>query len=239
MKKVNISILSLLLSILTCFAQTPDSFDRYFVDKTMRIDYFHVGDAKEEMGTVDQVYEQESWAGSLNNLIDTFDNGRYSIKVYDLSSDTLIFSKGFDSYFGEYKTTDAALREVKRTFHETALIPYPKNKIRFVLEVRDRKNTFVPFFSQTIDPASVDVRKEPLDKDVKVFEIVKNGHPHRKVDVAIIAEGYTSEEEVKLRGDFRRFADIFFSQEPYRSYRERFNIFGIFKPSEQSGCDEP
>ncbi len=52
-----------------------------------------------------------------------------------------------------------------------------------------------------IDPASVDVRKEPLDKDVKVFEIVKNGHPHRKVDVAIIAEGYTSSEEEKVRAD--------------------------------------
>jgi hypothetical protein len=239
MKKVNISVLSLFLSFLTCSAQIPDRFDRYFVDKTMRIDYFHIGDAKEEIGTLDQVYEQGAWAGSLNNIIDTFDNGRYSIKVYDLSSDTLIFSKGFDSYFGEYKTTDAAMKDVKRTYHETALIPYPKNKIRFVLEVRDRKNTLVPFFSQTIDPASVDIRKEPLAKDVKVFEIVKNGHPHRKVDVAIVAEGYTSNEEVKLGEDFRRFADIFFSQEPYRSYRERFNIFGVYKPSEQSGCDEP
>jgi hypothetical protein len=201
MKKVNISVLSLLLLILTCYAQIPDSFDRYFVDKTMRIDYFHIGDAKEEIGTIDQVYEQRSWAGSLNNLIDAFDNGRYSIKVYDLSSDTLIFSKGFDSYFGEYKTTDSAIKGVKRTYHETALIPYPKNKIRFVLEVRNRKNTLVPFFSQVIDPASVDIRKEPLDEDVKVFDIVKNGHPHRKVDVAIIAEGYTSNEEEKVRAD--------------------------------------
>lgn len=239
MKKAKILVLYFLLSILICHAQIRDRFDRYFMDKTMRIDYYHIGDAKEEGGTIDQVYEQGSWAGSLKNLIDTFDNGRYSIKVYDLSSDRLIFSKGFNSYFGEYKTTDSAMKGVKRTFHETALIPYPKNKIRFVLEVRDRKNTLIPFFSQAIDPESIDIRREPLVKDVKVFEIVKNGHPHKKVDVAIIAEGYTSEEEVKLGKDFKRFADIFFSQEPYRSHRERFNIFGVFKPSAQSGCDEP
>lgn len=122
MKKGNISIFSLLLLTFTCYTQFPDHFDKYFTDKTMRIDCFHIGDAKEEMATIDQAYEQGSWAGSLNNLIDTFHNGRYSVKIYDLSSDTLIFSKGFDSFFGKYKTTDVAIKGVKRTCHETALI---------------------------------------------------------------------------------------------------------------------
>ena len=58
-------------------AQTSLNFDDYFVDKTMRLDYFHIGDAKEEWITVDQVYEQGTWAGSQRNLIDNLDNGRY------------------------------------------------------------------------------------------------------------------------------------------------------------------
>lgn len=128
MKKVNILVLSFLLLTFACYAQIPDNFDRYFVDKTMRIDYFHIGDAKKEMATIDQVYEQGSWAGNLNNLIDTFNNGRYSVKVYDLSSGILIFSKGFDSCFGEYKTTDEAIKGVKRTCHETVRVPYPKKQ---------------------------------------------------------------------------------------------------------------
>lgn len=85
-------------------AQTSLNFDDYFVDKNMRLDYFHIGDAKEEWITVDQVYEQGTWAGSQRNLIDNFDNGRYYAKIYDSSSGQLLFSKGFDSYFGEYKT---------------------------------------------------------------------------------------------------------------------------------------
>ncbi len=239
MKKIGLSVLSVLVLSLTLSAQWPENFDRYFMDKTMRIDYFHIGDAKEEIVTIDQVYEQGIWAGSLNNLIDSFNNGRYYVKIHDLSSDKLIFSKGFDSYYGEYKTTDRAMKGVKRTYHETALIPYPKNKIRFVLEVRNRENKLLPLFSQVIDPSGVDICKEPLDKDVQVFEMIKNGHPHVKVDVALIAEGYTSEEEKKLQADVERFADILFSQEPYRTYKDMFNIYGVYKPSEQSGCDEP
>ncbi len=220
-------------------AQAPEDFDRYFTDKTMRIDYFHIGDAKEEVVTLDQIYEQGIWAGSRNSLIDSFDNGRYTFKIFDLASGKLIYSRGFNSYFGEYKTTTKASEGLKRTYHETALIPYPKEKIKFVLEVRNRENELVPFFSQVIDPGSVDIKRDPLSEDIRVYELWKSGPPHQKVDLAIIAEGYTQEEEAKVRADFERFAGIFFSQEPYKKHQDRFNIYGVFSPSEQSGCDEP
>ncbi len=239
MKKLGVSLFLICVLALVVCSQTQGDFDRYFVDKTMRIDYFHIGDAKEEIVTLDQVYEQGIWAGSLRNLIDPFDNGRYYAKIYDLSSGKLIFSKGFDSYFGEYKTTNEALEGVKRTYHETVLIPYPRNKIEFTLEVRNRENKLLPLFSQVIDPAGVSIKKDPLIQDVKVYEIRKSGDPHTKVDVAIVAEGYTRHEEEKLKQDFERFAGVFFSQEPYGTYSERFNIYGVFKPSAESGCDEP
>jgi hypothetical protein len=239
MKRLCVFFVCVCVMVMAACAQATEDFDRYFIDKTMRIDYFHVGDAKEEVITLDHVYEQGIWAGSRRNLIDTFDNGHYYVKIFDLASGELIYSKGFDSYFGEYKTTARALEGVKRTYHETALLPYPKNKIRFVMEARNRKNELVPFFSQVIDPGSVDIDRGPLSEGVKVYEIRKGGPPHQKVDLAIIAEGYTSEEEAKVNADLERFAGIFFSQEPYKEYQDRFNIYGVFKPSEQSGCDEP
>ena len=220
-------------------AQTSLNFDDYFVDKTMRIDYFHIGDSKEEWITLDQIYEQGIWAGSKRNLADNFDNGRHYVKIYDSSSGRLIFSKGFDSYFGEYKTTSQALKGIKRTYHETVLIPYPKKKISFTLEVRNRENILKTLFSQEIKPSSIDIIKEKLDRRVKVFEILKNGDSPEKVDIALVAEGYTSEEKGKLKADLKRFAELFFDHEPYKTYRDRFNIYGVFKPSEESGCDEP
>jgi len=232
-----IFILLLLPGLLIAQAQTE--FDQYFLDKTMRIDYFHIGDAKEEFITVDQIFEQGIWAGSKRNLLDNFHNGRYYVKIYDLASGKLIFSKGFDSYFGEYKTTDVALKGVKRTFHESALIPYPKNKIKFSLEIRNRQNLLQPLFSQEIDPSGIAIIRESLSKGVKVFEVQKKGDPHQKIDIAFIAEGYTLAEEGKLKADLERFVQVIFNQEPYKTYKDTFNIYGVFKPSEESGCDEP
>jgi len=219
--------------------QSSIHFDDYFIDKTMRIDYFHIGDSKEEFITIDQIYQQGIWAGSKRNLIDNFDNGSYYFKIYDSSSEELIFSKGFDSYFSEYKTTSSALKGIKRTYHESALFPYPKARVKFTLEVRNRKNQLQLLFSQDIDPKSISIIREIQEKGVKVFEVVKNGDSHQKVDIAFIAEGYTSQEENKLKADFARFTKVFFNQEPYKTYKDRFNIYAVFKPSDESSCDEP
>jgi hypothetical protein len=229
-----LSILPLLL-----LAQTSVDFATYFMDKTMRIDYYHIGDAKMELVTIDQVYQQGTWAGTTTNLIDSFNNGRYYIKVYDLATNRMIFSRGYDSYFGEYKTTSMALKGIKRTYHESALIPYPKNKIQFTLEVRNKENILHQLFSAVIDPDNVSIIREPLQKGIKVFEFVKNGDPHNKVDIAFIAEGYTAEEEQKFQSDMKKMIEVFFNQEPYKSRKDKFNFYGAFKPSDQSGCDEP
>ena len=220
-------------------AQKGPSFDAWFVDKTMRVDYFHAGSSSEETITLDQVYDQGIWAGSRSRLIDPFNLGRYLVKIYDAAGGTLIFSRGFDSYFGEYKTSDPALQGVRRTYHESALFPYPKKPVRFTVEGKDRQNAPKVLFSQTIDPAAMAVIREALVPGIKVFEVLKSGDPRRKVDVAIVAEGYTAEEEAKLRADLDRFAAVFFKLEPYKSHRDKFNITGVFKPSPESGCDEP
>ncbi|MGE5352546.1 MAG: M64 family metallopeptidase [Acidobacteriota bacterium] len=221
-------------------AQPGVKFDDYFIDKTMRVDYFHIGDSKSEIVTIDRIYQQGIWAGSRENLIDNFNNGKYYFKVYDASSGVLLFSKGFDSYFGEYKTSDAAIKGIQKTYHESALLPYPKNKVRFTVEVRNRQNELKPFFEQVIDPKDWTIlREEPKDKSVKVVKQVYNGDPHTKVDVVVLAEGYTAREEKKFRQDLKKFSDIFFNKEPYKTHKSDFNFYGVFKPSEESGSDEP
>ena len=67
------------------------NFDEYFTDKTMRIDYYHTGDAKSEIVTPDHLYRYGIWAGSLTNLIDNFNNGAYYYKIFDESSRKLIY----------------------------------------------------------------------------------------------------------------------------------------------------
>jgi hypothetical protein len=237
MKKIIIPAMMLFASLIS--AQNIN-FNTYFSDQTMRIDYNHIGDAKTEIVTMDQIYKYGVWAGSTVNLIDKFDNGAYYYKIYDEATKTLIYSKGFDSYFKEYQTGEQAANGIKRSYQESAIIPYPKNKIRFVLEKRDRQNKLNEVFSTVIDPADLYIIKDAVkDKDVKVYKSHISGDVHKKVDVIILAEGYTAKEKQKFEKDLKRYTKLFLSQEPYKSNKDKFNIYGVYKPSEESGCDEP
>ena len=229
----------LLFFIVTTAAQAQIKFDDYFLDQSMRIDYYHMADKTTEFISLDKIYLQGKWAGNPNSLTEPFDNGYYYIKIYDVDSNALLYSKGFSSYCSEYMTTDMAAKGIKRTFHETALIPFPKKSIKFVLERRDRQNQLNPIFYQIIDPQSIEINKESLADGVTVYEILKNGDPHNKVDLAFIAEGYTSTEERKFKLDVERMSEELFNQEPFKSNKSNFNINGLFKASKESGPDEP
>lgn len=215
-------------------------FGDYFEDSTMRVDYYHTGNSSMEYFSIDRLYKQGIWSGSRVNLIDRFDNGAYYYKVYDVSSDFLIFSRGFDSYFKEYQTSGDAKNGVIRTYHESALIPYPKNKIRLAIEKRDDKNVLKEIYSVIIDPNDIMIIDENvIDNEVEITKSLFNGDPHSKVDIVLIAEGYTFQERDKYLEDLRQFTNILTKYEPYQSMKSNFNVYGVFKPSEESGVDEP
>jgi IgA peptidase M64/peptidase M64-like protein len=224
----------------TTTGQSLEKFNNYFLDETMRIDYFHIGDDKTEYFTLDQVYRYGTWAGSRVNLIDEFNNGRYYAHILDSESNELIYTKGYDSFFGEYQTSSPAIEGIKRTYHESLIIPFPKNKIKLSILRRDKDNNLNEFYSTEIEPLDVKVIKLNLiDKTVKITKSLSSGDPHQKVDVAILGEGYTIDEENKFKNDLKRFTEIFFDQEPYKSNKDKFNIYGVFKPSLDSGISEP
>ncbi|MEW6194978.1 MAG: M64 family metallopeptidase [Bacteroidota bacterium] len=230
----------ILFLISICINAQNTQFDNFFIDQTMRIDYFHIGDAASEIVTVDHVYQYGIWAGSTKNLLDNFNNGAYYYKIYDAASGKLIFSRGFDSYFKEYQTTEEAANGVKRTYHESAIIPFPKNKIRFALEKRDKQNNLNEIFSSEIDPADLYIIKDAVkDKSVEVYKSHYSGDPHIKVDVVILGDGYSAKDQKKFESDLKRYTKIFLEHEPFKTNKDKFNIYGVLKASEESGIDEP
>jgi hypothetical protein len=231
----------LVVLISPAWAGTIDSgFDGYFTDQTMRIDYHHTGDATTEIVSIDRIYEYGTWAGSVQNLVDSLNYGAYYHKIYDAASGELIYSRGFDSYFKEYQVSSKAGAGVVKTFHESAIIPSPRAKIIFALDKRQKEGQLEEVFRTEIDPEDVQIiRGEAADPSVLVVKSLSSGNPHVKADIAIIAEGYTAQEEQKFRDDLARFTETFFKQDPCKSYKNRFNIYGVFKPSLESGIDEP
>ena len=54
-----------------------------------------------------------------------------------------------------------------------------------------------------------------------------------------MAEGYTEAEMEKFLGDVKRSADYIFSEEPFQSHRDEFNIRAVKSASKDSGTDIP
>jgi hypothetical protein len=238
------TLFGLLIVVCVCVSAAPaqegSAFDRYFIDKTMRIDYFHIGDAEHEAVTLDRIYEYGIWAGSLVNLVDRLNYGAYYVKVYDAESQEVIYARGFDSYFKEYQTSEKAAQGISRTFQESALVPVPKQKIVFALEKRSKEGEMNEIFRTEIDPQDIGIiRDEGGDTSIRVYKTLSSGDPHRKADIAFIAEGYTAGEEDKFKADLERCTGVFFKAEPCKSHKDSFNIYGVFKASQESGVDEP
>lgn len=223
----------------TVFGQETVIFDDYFLDKAMRIDFYHTGDAKEEAISIDHIYQEEIWPGSKNNLLDRFNNGRYAVKVYDVASNRLIYFRGFDCMFGEYKTTAPALNGIKSTFNRSVRIPFPRRPVHVVFEGRDKKNILHPLAIAQIDPSDYHIIRETTSSQDLIYKALENGDPHTCVDLVFVAEGYTADARDKFQSDVDRFAGYLFATEPFKSHKEKFNVYGVFRPSAENGMDEP
>jgi hypothetical protein len=221
-------------------AQQSVDFDHYFTNQTLRIDYFHTGDAKSEIYSLDKIYRRGTWAGNPAHLIQPFELGTYRVDVYDIASNTLIYTRGYSTIFSEYQTTGPAIDGIKKTSHESVLIPNPRKPIQLVIQKRDRQNILAPVFSQKIDPSDYHINTETVKRNGDVIiPAINSGDPQRCVDLVILGEGYKAGELQKFQNDLDKYVKLFFSIEPYKSRKKLFNVTGIFSPSEESGTDQP
>ncbi|MCF7973138.1 MAG: IgA Peptidase M64 [Phycisphaerae bacterium] len=234
-------LLMILIShVFACLAwAAPPAFEDDFFDKTLRIDFFQTGNANQTITAVDQVYEEGRWAGNPRALIDSLNRGAYSVKIVDINTNRVIYSRGFSTIFEEYQTTEPAKLGVTKTFHESLLIPAPRRPFLFILEARDKLNLFAPTFKVRIDPADVNIIREHINPNDRIVTTLHHGDPHEKVDFVFLAEGYTEDEWDKFKRDVTRFTDALFRVEPFKSERSKFNVSGVFRPSAESGVDEP
>ena len=172
-------------------------------------------------------------------LVDTLELGRYRARLLDAATGELLWSRGFDSYFGEWKTTGPAGEGVRRTYHESVRCPLPLREAVLALDHRGADNTLREVFRTSIDPQSPELRREPLADDLVTVEAHVGGGTAECVDVVILGEGYTKDDTAKFEADVRRFADALLGREPFASLKRRVSVRGVLKPSQDRGCDEP
>ena len=213
-------------------------FENYFIDKTMRVDYFHTGTANEEHFAIDRIVSDREWGGSVTQLVDDLAYGLYFFEIRDLETDKLIYSRGFASIFGEWQTIGEAQKKWG-TFHESVRFPWPKKSVKLVMNKRNAKNTFDPIWETVIDPSSREVNPADMTDKYRVYDHMVNGDAKEKVDIVILGDGYTAGEMDKFRADIKRLTDYLFTVEPFKSRKKEFNIRAVETPSAKTGVHKP
>jgi len=211
-------------------------FAAYFEPKSLRVDFALSGNAGEQRAALQQLREEPVWGGPVKNLIDPFDYGGYYVKVYDQQTNTLLYSRGFNTLFEEWRTTEQAIHETQ-SWTNSISIPYPKKPVMLELLARERSdNQFYPLWTMEIDPESIFIDRSPL-KNLQTERLHFSGDPAGKVDLVFLAEGYSDTEMDKFDADARRFMEALFQTAPFNSHRDDFNVWGVRLISEQSGTD--
>lgn len=217
-------------------AQTP--YDEFFSEKTMRVDYFHSGTASEEHVSLDRIVSDGRWPGSRTRLLDDLNFGKYFFEVRDQQSNRVIYSRGFSSVYGEWETT-AEAKKVWRTFHESLRFPWPKRPVQVTLRKRDADGLLRELWTTAVDPNSRFVVPADLAPRGTVWTVLESGAPADKVDILLLAEGYTAAELEKFHADARRLTEALFTYEPFKSRRGDFNVRALDLAAPQSGISRP
>ncbi len=206
---------------------------------TMRLDYFHSGNASHEMFSLDQVrIELLPWPGNPRRSLDDTNLGKYFFEVRDRATNRVLYSRGFASIYGEWESTDEAKR-INRTFHESLRFPAPQAPVQVVLMKRDDDNAFREVWSVVVAPKDMFVDDSKPPAPGRLLELMKNGDPANKVDLLILGDGYTTAELPKFEKDARRLVDILFATSPFKERRSDFNVWGLCPPADESGISRP
>ena len=235
MRSLLFSLVAVLLLNQGC---TASNFEKYFEDKTMRLDYFHTGNADEEHFAFDAMINDGIWPGSKVQLLDDLKLGKYFFEVIEKETQTVIYSRGYSSIYGEWETTGEAKKQWG-VLHESVRFPWPKVDVKVVIYKRNILNSFDPVWEYEIDTKHHRAFTRSIDNFYNVHPVVENGDPATQVDIVVLGEGYTKEEMDKFRKDADRFAEVLLNAEPFASSKDKFSIRAVETPAPHSGVNHP
>jgi len=216
-----------------------DANVRAAVPNTLRVDIQHGGDAKAEHYALERVVaEPLPWPGHPQRAIDATNRGSQKFEVADAASGALLYSRGYSTVFGEWRTTEEAT-STQRSFQESLRLPMPAKPVRITVFGRDAGNAFVPQWSVTIDPTALDVEHAATQAPAKPIAIRSSGDSADKVDLLLLGDGYTAAEMGRFEARARELADYLFSVSPFKERASDFNVWALAVPVPESGISRP
>lgn len=206
---------------------------------TVRIDLAHSGNALQDQYALERVViEALPWPGSTARKLDNTNRGQNRVEVVDAKTGDLLYSRGFSTVFGEWRTTEEA-NKMSRSFQESVRFPKPDRPVRVRILKRDQRNEFSVAWSVEVDADAQEVVQRQPALPAKPIPIHVSGPSPDKVDLLVMGDGYTAAEMKKFELDARRLTQYLFSVSPFKERARDFNVWALAVPTAESGISRP
>lgn len=233
--KKSIALLCFLTVQLTLSAQ---SFEQYFCDSTLRLDYIFAGDSKSQQIYVDELAKSARWYGRRHHLSELPLEGNGSITVRDKASGMIIYRHSFSTLFQEWLATDEA-KKTQKSFENVFLVPYPKQTVRITIELRDYHNHVMTSMTHEVDPHDILIRRMQRKEQASYITLQQADDMTHCIHIAYVSEGYTEGQMEQYLADCHTAMEALFEHEPFKQLRGRFNIVALLAPSQDTDVSQP
>ena len=213
------------------------SFGLSAQDQTLRVDYMFSGTDKSVEISLDELSRYDGWAGRRTNLTEVPVRGNGQICMTDVQTGDTLYRMSFSTLFQEWQTTEEATK-VRKSFENVFLLPMPTAKAKVNVQLYDFFGNIVASLGHIVDPSDILIRHlNPQAPEHRY--LLKSGTPQEKIDVAIVAEGYTAEEMDMFYADAQTAMEAILKHEPFGQYKDRFNFVAVGLESQDSGVSVP
>lgn len=212
-------------------------FEEFFSDSTLRVNCILGGNAEKQHIFIDDMYRMPRWYGRKTRLAELPVEGNAQFEVRDHKTGTVIYRNSFSTLFQEWLSYPEA-QSSNRSFQNVILMPMPKDSVDLTVQLKNNRREVVASATECIAPKDVLIRlagTRPTAYDV----IHPAADTTRCINIAFLAEGYTEKEMDKFLADVKVATDALFVHEPFKKYKERFNVIAVKSASVDSGTSVP
>ena len=242
----------IIVALLLCLA--AGSFPSYAscnldFSRTLRLDYVFSGTSESQEISLSGLCSIKGWAGRRHNLDSVPLKGNGQVEVRTKSPDSSEYDQveyriSFSTLFQEWQATEEATK-VRKSFENVFLIPMPTSTAQVAVRLFDFNGSVSCEFVHEVDPSDIMIR--PVGADPSPHEWIWKGgealgsevRSEDRIDIAIVAEGYTESEMEIFMDDARTAMESLFAHEPFKSRQDCFNIVCVCLRSEDSGVSVP
>lgn len=232
-------IKNLIIAVLTLISAAAEaqSFNDFFTDKTLRVNFILGGNSDSQNIYISNMNSIDGWYGRKNHLAKFPVEGNTQFELKDKKTGKVIYRNSLSTLFQEWQTYPEA-KTSNRSFENVILMPMPKDTATLTISLISNRRQIAGSITETISPTDILIRK--TGEEPAPYEVLNKAADQEKcIHIAFLAEGYTDKEMDKFINDARIATDAIFAHEPFKKYQDRFQVIAVKSASEDSGTSVP